>query len=69
MRAPMLITAFLVYVFAMPTAIEAGQAKAVPEVGVLFAVARPDKDAVIDSLNAVHPHLARASVVAAEKLL
>ena len=52
MRVPMLITAFLVYVFALPTAIEAGQAKAVPEVGVLFAVARPDKDAVIDSLNA-----------------
>ena len=51
MRAPMLITAFLVYVFAMPTAVEAGQAKAVPEVGVLYSVAPPDKDAVTDSFK------------------
>jgi putative ABC transport system substrate-binding protein len=52
MRAPMLITAFLVYVFAMPVAVQAGQAKTVPEVGVLFPVARPDKDEVMDSLMA-----------------
>jgi putative ABC transport system substrate-binding protein len=52
MRAPMLITAFLIYVFAMPVAIQAGQARAVPEVGVLLPVARPDKNEVMDTLNA-----------------
>jgi ABC-type uncharacterized transport system substrate-binding protein len=52
MRAPMLITAFLIYVFAMPVAIQAGQAKAVPEVGVLLPVARPDKNEVMDTLKA-----------------
>jgi putative ABC transport system substrate-binding protein len=48
----MLITAFLVYVFALPTAIEAGQAKGVPEVGVLLPMAPPEKDAVMEFLNA-----------------
>ena len=43
MRAPMLITAFLVYIFAMPVAVQAGQARAVPEVGVLWAPVRADK--------------------------
>jgi putative ABC transport system substrate-binding protein len=52
MRAPMLITVFLIYVFAMPVAIQAGQARAVPEVGVLMPVARPDKNEVMDTLNA-----------------
>jgi putative tryptophan/tyrosine transport system substrate-binding protein len=52
MRAPMLITAFLVYVFAMPVAIQAGQTRAVPEVGVLLPVGRADKNEVMDSLKA-----------------
>ncbi len=52
MRAPMLITAFLVYVFAMPVPIQAGQARAVPEVGLLFPVAGADKNEVMDSFKA-----------------
>src|SRR5215468_1399179 len=52
MRALMLITAFLVYVFAMPTAIEAGQAKAMPEVGFLGVVVGPDYDEAKDPLIA-----------------
>ena len=52
MRAPMLITAFLVYVFAMPVAVQAGQARAVPEVGVLLPVVQPDKNEVMDSFMA-----------------
>jgi len=52
MRAPMLITAFLVYIFAMPVAVQAGQAKAVPEVGVLWAPVRADKEEVMKSLTA-----------------
>lgn len=52
MRAPMLITAFVVYVFAMPVAIQAGQARTVPEVGVLLPVVRADKNEVMDSLKA-----------------
>jgi len=52
MRAPMLITAFLVYFLAMPAAIQAGQARTVPEVGVLLPVVRADKEEVMNSLNA-----------------
>jgi putative tryptophan/tyrosine transport system substrate-binding protein len=52
MRAPMLITAFLVYVFAMPVAIQAGQIRAVPEVGVLLPVWSADKNEVMDSFKA-----------------
>jgi putative tryptophan/tyrosine transport system substrate-binding protein len=52
MRAPMLITAFLVYVFAMPVAVQAGQARTVPEVGVLLPVVRADKEEVLNSFNA-----------------
>jgi len=52
MRAPMLITAFLVYVFVMPVAVQGGQARAMPEVGVLSPVVRADKEEVMNSLNA-----------------
>ena len=52
MRVPMLITAFLVYVFAMPVATQAEQARAVPEVGVLWAPVRADKEEVMKSLTA-----------------
>ena len=52
MRAPMLITAFLVCVFAMPVAVQAGQARAVPEVGVLLPVVSADKEEAMNSLNA-----------------
>jgi putative ABC transport system substrate-binding protein len=52
MRAPMLITAFLVYVFAMPVAVQAGQARAVPEVGLLTPVQRADYDEAKDPLKA-----------------
>jgi ABC-type uncharacterized transport system substrate-binding protein len=52
MRVPMLITAFLVYVFATPVAVQAGQARTVPEVGVLWAPVRADKEEVMKSLNA-----------------
>src|SRR6516225_4384327 len=51
MRAPMLITAFLVYFLAMPAAIQAGQARTVPEVGVLLPVVRADKEEAMNSLN------------------
>ena len=48
MRAPMLITVFLLYMVAMPVAVQAGQAKAVPEVGVLLPVQRADYDEAKD---------------------
>jgi putative ABC transport system substrate-binding protein len=48
----MLITAFLVYVFAMPVAVQAGQARAVPEVGLLTPVQRADYDEAKDPLKA-----------------
>jgi putative ABC transport system substrate-binding protein len=47
----MLITAFLVYFLAMPAAIQAGQARTVPEVGVLLPVVRADKEEAMNSLN------------------
>src|SRR5262249_31789463 len=52
MRAPMLITSFLIYVFATPVAHQAGEARAVPEVGVLLPVVHADKEEVMNSLNA-----------------
>src|SRR6516225_6301299 len=52
MRALMLITAILVYVFATPVAVQAGQARAVPEVGFLGVVARPDYDEAKDPFKA-----------------
>jgi putative ABC transport system substrate-binding protein len=51
MRAPMLITAFLVYVFATPVAVQAEQARAVPEVGFLLPVVRADYDEAKDPLK------------------
>src|SRR6516165_9757890 len=52
MRAPILITVFLAYVFTMPVAVQAGQARAVPEVGVLWAPLRADKEEQMKSLYA-----------------
>jgi putative ABC transport system substrate-binding protein len=43
MRTPMLITVLL-YIVAMPVVVQAGQARAVPEVGILLPVQRPDYD-------------------------
>jgi putative tryptophan/tyrosine transport system substrate-binding protein len=51
MRALMLITVFVLYVVAMPVATQAGQARAVPEVGVLLPVQRADTD-MMNSLKA-----------------
>ena len=51
MRALVLITVFVLYVVAMPVAIQAGQARAVPEVGVLLPVQRADTD-MMNSLKA-----------------
>src|SRR3984885_14073250 len=51
MRALMLITVVVLYVVAMPVAIQAGQASAVPEVGVLLPVQRADTD-MMNSLKA-----------------
>jgi putative tryptophan/tyrosine transport system substrate-binding protein len=48
MRAPMLITAFLVYVFAMPVPVQAGQAKAVAQVGFLTPMQSTDYDVAKD---------------------
>src|SRR5215831_9781417 len=52
MRAPMLITAFLVCVFTMPVTVQAGQARAVPEVGFLGVVVGPDYDEAKDPFKA-----------------
>jgi len=52
MRVPMLITAFLVHIFAMPVAVQAGQAHAVPEVGFLGVIPRPDYDEAKDPFKA-----------------
>ena len=52
MRAPILIIAFLAYVFAMPVTVQAEQARAVPEVGVLLPIAPPNKDEAMNSLMA-----------------
>jgi putative ABC transport system substrate-binding protein len=51
MRAPMLIATTVLYFVAMPVAVQAGQARAVPEVGVLLPVARADNE-VMNSLTA-----------------
>jgi putative ABC transport system substrate-binding protein len=47
----MLITAFLIYVFATPVAVQAEQARAVPEVGFLLPVVRADYDEAKDPLK------------------
>ena len=52
MRAPMLITFFIVSVFTMPVTVQAGQARAMPEVGFLGVVVRPDYDEAKDPLLA-----------------
>ena len=52
MRTPMLITVLLLYIVAMPVVVQAGQARAVPEVGVLWAPVRADKEEVMKSLTA-----------------
>jgi putative tryptophan/tyrosine transport system substrate-binding protein len=52
MRAPMLIAITVLYFVAMPVPVQAGQAKAVPEVGVLLPVVSADKEEVMNSLNA-----------------
>ena len=52
MRAAMLITVFVLYTFAMPVTVQAGQARAVPEVGFLLPVPRPDYDESKDPIKA-----------------
>ena len=60
MRAPMLITVLVLSIVAVPVAAQAGQARAVPEVGLLLPVQRsdydeakdPNKAAFIDGLQA-----------------
>jgi putative tryptophan/tyrosine transport system substrate-binding protein len=52
MRAPMMITVLLLYIFAMPVAVQAGEARAVPQVGFLLAVPRADYDEAKDSNKA-----------------
>ena len=44
MRTPMLITVLLLYIVAMPVVVQAGQARAVPEVGILLPIQRGDYD-------------------------
>jgi putative ABC transport system substrate-binding protein len=53
MRTPMLITVFLIYIVAMPVVAQAGQAGAVPEVGVLLPMQRADYDEAKDPNKAV----------------
>src|SRR6516162_3594693 len=53
MRAPVLITVLLLYILATPAAIQAGEARAVPEVGVLLPLQRPDYDEAKDPNKAV----------------
>src|SRR6516225_1261351 len=48
MRAPMLITVFLLYIAAVPVAVQAEQARTVPEVGVLLSTQRADYDEATD---------------------
>lgn len=48
MRAPMMITALLLYIFALPVAAQAGEAKTVPQVGFLLPVPRADYDEAKD---------------------
>ena len=53
MRAPVLITVLLLYILATPAAIQAGEARAVPEGGVLLPLQRPDYDEAKDPNKAV----------------
>jgi len=48
MRAPMLITVFLFCIAAVPVAVQAEQARTVPEVGVLLSTQRADYDEATD---------------------
>src|SRR3974377_1490480 len=48
MRAPMLITVLVLSIAAVPVAAQAGQARAVPEVGLLLPVQRSDYDEAKD---------------------
>jgi putative tryptophan/tyrosine transport system substrate-binding protein len=52
MRAPTLIAITVLYVVAMPVPVQAGQARAVPEVGVLLPPQRVDKNEVMEALKA-----------------
>jgi len=52
MRAPMLTAVIVLYSFAMPVAIQAEQARGVPQVGVLLPVQRADYDEAKDPLKA-----------------
>ena len=44
MRTPMLITVLLLCIVAMPVVVQAGQGRAIPEVGILLPVQPPDYD-------------------------
>ena len=48
MRAPLLIALLALSIVAMPFAIQAGQARAVPQVGMLLPVQRADYDETKD---------------------
>jgi putative ABC transport system substrate-binding protein len=52
MRAPMLTAVFVLYSFAMPVAVQAEQARGVPQVGFLTPVPRGDYDATKDPYRA-----------------
>jgi hypothetical protein len=51
MRARIVITVLLLYIAVMPVAVHAGQATAVPQVGVLLPVQRADYDEAKDPLK------------------
>ena len=53
MRAPILITVLVLYIVAMPVAVQAGEGRAVPEVGILLPMQRADYDAAKDPNKAV----------------
>ena len=48
MRTPMPITVFLLYIVVLPVAVQAEQARTVPEVGVLLPIQRADFDEAKD---------------------
>jgi putative ABC transport system substrate-binding protein len=52
MRAPTLVTVLLLCIFTMPVTVQAGQARAVPEVGFLGVVVPPDYDEAKDPFKA-----------------
>ena len=67
MRAPTLVTVFLLSIFTMPVTVQAGQARAVPEVGFLGVVARPDYDEAKDPFKAAFIDGAGARLCRREK--